>query len=672
MQEMVKGEATCLSCGYNNQAEPESPLYLKPGTLLEGKYLIGRVLGQGGFGITYLAYDMNLTIKLAIKEYFPQDLASRAYGQTQVSAYTGSLGNQYEYGLEKFLQEARTLAQFEEHPNIVSVRDYFQANGTAYFIMSYVEGITLKEYLANSGGMLQVDKAKSIILPIMDALKEVHTVNVLHRDVSPDNIFINLKGQVILIDFGAARQAIGEKGQSLSIILKPGYAPEEQYRSKGVQGPWTDVYAVAATYYHLLTGQQPPESLERMVKDEIVLPSQIGIVISENEERAILKALAVKASDRYQTIADFQDGLLGKVQVEHLTERNDLTTTSSVSKGFIGTTEKKPKSIMISIGAVILLGILGVSLWAGGIIGGENVKNTEIVNGSLFEQSSAIVNQVGNTTGNTINSGLASLQGESIYFRSNDGGSLYEADLAIGEIKMISTDSVLYINVIGESIYYCNRDDYNRIYRVGTDGGGRAPVTRSGASFLILTEEWLYYLDHNDDHKVYKVPVEGGERLKIADVSADSLLIHESWIYFVSSIDSRLYRIKNDGSMQEMISKNEICCPSFDDGWVFYVDKAEGSRLAKMRPDGSDKLTLTDHQASFVNAAGGWVYYVAVDEGFALNRIRADGTEISTLISGPIKDINIVGDWIIYQADNDQVFKADLEGNNQGLVEMLK
>ncbi len=177
--------------------------------------------------------------------------------------------------------------------------------------MKYVEGITLKEHLARSGGKLSVDQARKIIMPIIDALIEVHTVNVLHRDVSPDNIFINEKGQVILIDFGAARQAVSDKGHSMSIILKPGYAPEEQYRSKGNQGPWTDVYALAATFYHLITGHQPPEALERITEDQLSAPSKLGITMNSGEEAALLKALAVRAKDRYQSMGEFQEAFMG-------------------------------------------------------------------------------------------------------------------------------------------------------------------------------------------------------------------------------------------------------------------------------------------------------------------------------------------------------------------------
>ena len=307
-EEIGKAEE-CPHCGFVKGTPAESPVHLPPGTILYENYLIGRVIDQGGFGITYLSWDINLNLKSAIKEYYPQDLATRAAGQSQISAYTGNLSSQFQYGLEKFLQEAQTLAQFEGHPGVVSVRHFFEANGTAYIVMSYIEGTTLKNYLKDSGNKLPFEKALKIIMPVLDTLKELHAVNVLHRDISPDNIYINKKGQVILIDFGAARHAIVEKGRSLSIVLKPGYTPEEQYRSKGIQGPWTDIYAVAATFYRAITGQMPPESLDRLEQDTLVPPSQLGIEITKSQEKALLKAMAVKAADRFQTVKEFQNAL---------------------------------------------------------------------------------------------------------------------------------------------------------------------------------------------------------------------------------------------------------------------------------------------------------------------------------------------------------------------------
>lgn len=305
-----KGEKSiCPYCSYVEGSAPESALHLLPGTILENKYLIGKALGQGGFGITYLAWDLNLNIKLAIKEYLPQELAFRTSGQTAVSIYKRTLADYFDYGLDKFLAEARTLARFNEHPNIVSIRDFFKANGTAYLVMSFVEGITLKSYLESKNKPISFKQARDIFMPVLDALKEVHTAGILHRDISPDNLLISSEGRVVLIDFGAARQAIGEKSRSMSVIMKAGYSPEEQYRSKGEQGPWTDIYAVAATFYRAITGLMPPESLDRLNEDNLVFSEQVKEEIGDTLEQVLLKALAVKAKDRYQEIQEFQEAL---------------------------------------------------------------------------------------------------------------------------------------------------------------------------------------------------------------------------------------------------------------------------------------------------------------------------------------------------------------------------
>ncbi len=168
-------------------------------------------------------------------------------------------------------------------------------------------------------------------MPVLDALIEVHAVGILHRDISPDNIYINKKGQVILIDFGAVRQALGEKGRSLSIILKPGYTPEEQYRSKGVQGPWMDIYAVAATMYRAITGEMPPESLDRLEQDTLVPPSQLGVDINKNQEQALLKAMAVRARDRFQTVKEFQSALLGEIPAKKKSSFDPIKITALIA-----------------------------------------------------------------------------------------------------------------------------------------------------------------------------------------------------------------------------------------------------------------------------------------------------------------------------------------------------
>ncbi len=181
----------CLCCDYNPESSSGAGLYLIPGTLLFGKYLVGRVLGQGGFGITYLGWDTNLDIRIAIKEFFPQGLVSRVPGENSVISYTGEIKDQFSFGVESFLREAKTLARFEHHPNIVSVRDFFKENNTAYMVMSFIEGITLLEHLNRSGGSIPVEQAVQISMPVLDALKEVHRTGIMHRDISLDNIFID-------------------------------------------------------------------------------------------------------------------------------------------------------------------------------------------------------------------------------------------------------------------------------------------------------------------------------------------------------------------------------------------------------------------------------------------------------------------------------------------------
>ena len=314
--ELKQNEGACPVCGYDHEIEPESPQHLKPGTILQGKYLLGRVLGHGGFGITYLAWDINLDIRLAVKEYMPREFAARHAGKTIISIYSGEMARHFDYGLRRFLDEAKTLAQFSHHPGIVAVRDFFKENGTAYIVMNYLDGADLKHYLASAGGKIPYETAMQILLPVMDALREVHSKGTLHRDISPDNIYLTSEGQVKVLDFGAARHAMTEFSQSISVILKPGYAPEEQYRSKGKQGPWTDVYAVAATMYRAITGEIPPESLDRLEEDTLQKPSELGVSIPVNSERALMKALSVRAADRYQSIAEFQQALLSDFEID--------------------------------------------------------------------------------------------------------------------------------------------------------------------------------------------------------------------------------------------------------------------------------------------------------------------------------------------------------------------
>lgn len=309
----MAGGATCPACGWQPGREPDNNLYLPQGYMLNNRYLIGNVIGSGGFGVVYIAWDNNLDIRVAVKEFLPKELAARSHDHVSLTPYTGNSRDDFSFGVEKFLDEAKALAKFQDHPGIVSVHESFRANGTAYMVMQYLDGMTLKEYLKRQPGeKISFTLAVKALVPIMDALREVHKAGFVHRDVSPDNIFITRQQQVKLLDFGSARYAIGEHSKSLTSVLKHGYSPIEQYTTKGNQGPWTDVYAVAATLYRCVTGVVPPDSLDRLENDSIVLPRSLGIDIPVAPETTLMTGMAIKAANRIQDIRLFQEALSGK------------------------------------------------------------------------------------------------------------------------------------------------------------------------------------------------------------------------------------------------------------------------------------------------------------------------------------------------------------------------
>jgi serine/threonine protein kinase len=303
---LENSEDPCPFCGYDRKENEEKyPIALRGGSVLAGQYIVGHVLGQGGFGITYLAFDHLLGIKVAIKEFMPEGMVTRLPGTTQISVYTGDRQNNFNYGVERFLEEARVLAKFIGNPNIAGVKNFFNENNTSYFVMDYIEGISFKNYIKNCGGKIGYEDALRILVPVLRALADVHRENFIHRDVTPDNIYITKNGEIKLLDFGSARYSMGDKSKSLDIILKAGYAPKEQYLRHGKQGPWTDVYSVAACFYFSIAGNLPPESLERLEKDDLKNISALGIKLPAYLDDAIMKGLKVNASDRFQSANEF-------------------------------------------------------------------------------------------------------------------------------------------------------------------------------------------------------------------------------------------------------------------------------------------------------------------------------------------------------------------------------
>ena len=297
----------CPSCHKKQSEYQYESQWLRPGTLLNGRYEIGAVLGQGGFGITYIGFNTILNTRVAVKEYFPSAIAKRNTQDFPKITITQSEDKDiFVKERARFLEEARNLAQFESNQNIVNVKDYFILNDTAYIVMEFIEGITLDEEQTKHKKKYTFDEAYALLHPIIDALEEVHRAGLIHRDVSPANIMVQPNNKAKLMDFGSARKYGGAASGKMTIVLKPGYAPVEQYGSTGHQGTYTDVYSVCATIYRMITGVVPTNSQERMASDTLRRPTQLGASISPKNEAALMKGLAVLPENRIQTMTELK------------------------------------------------------------------------------------------------------------------------------------------------------------------------------------------------------------------------------------------------------------------------------------------------------------------------------------------------------------------------------
>lgn len=313
----VKGQyEICPFCGYAEGTPPEQPHYLQPGTILANHFIVGTAIGFGGFGITYKCFDTTLGVIVAVKEFYPTGLVNRAPGECSVGVLSGEKQEQYYAQLRRFLMEAQSIAQFGKAKDIVNVYDFFEANNTAYIIMEYVDGVLLKDYLERQGRM-EPETAMNIITPIVEAVKKIHAKGIIHRDISPDNIFISDERSVKVFDFGAAELNDSSDGKAAEKVIKVGYSAPEQYRDNSRQGFYTDIYSVGAILYQMMTGIKPMESTEREFKDTLKSPAELGVNLEPNVDRAIMEALAVQPELRFQSIQQLDDALHSKRIAEY-------------------------------------------------------------------------------------------------------------------------------------------------------------------------------------------------------------------------------------------------------------------------------------------------------------------------------------------------------------------
>ena len=317
--EIKNGGGVCGRCGYDEEKQNEFH-QLQIGTVLQEKYVVGRVLGQGGFGITYLCWNRYLERKVAIKEYYPSFLVERHTGfSTKVTCKTERMAESFAENRMRFLREAKLLAKLQDAPQIVSILDFFEANDTAYIVMEYLQGSDLKSYVRKKGGHLTPKETFSIMRPVMAALAQVHEAGLVHRDISPDNIMLQPDGSVKLMDFGAARSVNNpgvekELTQATQAIVKHGFAPIEQYSAKGSIGPWTDEYALCATMYYCMTGAAP-ESVHDRIDDDRDIDWDRVEGLTEKQRQILRKGMEIRAKDRYRSIRELMADLFEQTVV---------------------------------------------------------------------------------------------------------------------------------------------------------------------------------------------------------------------------------------------------------------------------------------------------------------------------------------------------------------------
>lgn len=329
----------CPHCGAVVNDHPKEPIYLYPGSVLENRYIIGEAVGQGGFGIIYKAWDNKLDTIVALKEFYVSKLVTRAEGIPDLIV-SRKAQEEFIYRKKRFLAEARTMAKFGTHKNIPNVFEFFEANNTAYIVMELLEGIALNDYLTQVGGKLDADFAIMIAEEVGNALISMHQEKIIHRDVAPDNIYIcsGKEIKIKLLDLGAAKLS-DETDEFIDIILKPGYSPVEQYDNTKNVGPWSDIYALGATLYSMVTGVKPDESTNRKQEDTVVPPNELNANVSQELSNAIMRAMALERHLRFKSVEEFIKAIHGEIKVRTVEEekkkRKNLRLSSIVAAAVV-------------------------------------------------------------------------------------------------------------------------------------------------------------------------------------------------------------------------------------------------------------------------------------------------------------------------------------------------
>ena len=658
-------DGRCPRCGGDNGDLVSLPHQLPPGSILNNRYLVGRVLGEGGFGITYMGFDLALELKVAIKEYYPAGFVSRDVNATHfVSSVTvPGGGNMFENGKQKCMNEAKTMAKLDELREVVRVRDYFLANNTAYIIMDFVEGVTLKDYVTAHGGRLSMTDALDLLRPVMTALEKVHEAGLIHRDISPDNIMVMSTGEARILDFGAAKSFELGGGATTTMTLKRGFSPVEQYSQTGEQGPWTDVYAMSATLYYCVTGQLPYESIDRISADPLIAPSAAGAALTPRQEKALLRGMAVQPDKRLRSMGELLSALTessGPPYVPGLAPVPTPTPGPDEGKGGLrGLSTRMGKKLWIALGGAAAVLVVLCLLIFGGKGGGGKVGGSA---GVLF----------GNTSANIMNGTIFYRDGNELWF--GDGlDHLYRLDSSVS--SYVEDAQRIYgrascLNVTEDSLYFIDISEGD-IMTCARDGSGQRRVY-NGEELYFLTyqrsgkTEKLYFLgdsDSADGFSIFSVNPDGSDLTELYDGDCLAVTVTEQYIFFTEDEDYSVRRIDLDGSNEKnIVTKDGIGVVVCGDK-VYVPQYGKPSSLLRCDLNGNNRetLSLTLDVTRGFNVDEGYIYYVGENDGY-IHRIDTNCTRSSDTVLARYdsSSIEISGDYAYYQyKDESDVWHAE-------------
>ena len=650
-------DGKCPVCGCNVNME-NAPHQLPVNTILYGRYIVGRVLGAGGFGITYIGYDLKLDGRVAIKEYYPSGAANRSVSLTVYPTAEGN-GKPFETGKERFLKEARVLSGFVEDSSIVTLRDYFEENGTAYIVMEYLDGEDLSHYAAKHG-KFTFDEALDLIEPAMLALDKVHNKGLIHRDISPSNLMVLSDGRIKVLDFGAARMQSVNGELSLSVMLKPGYAPIEQYSTHGEQGPWTDVYAMSATFYRLITGKAPTSATDRTCGNAVELPSALGVKITPAQENALMRGLALQSADRTQTMAGLAESLRAKKTVHGSKPEKPKAPAKTENTDKPG----KPvltKKRLIAIGAAALV-VLAACLTLPALRNGTDSSAAKQEEQTLsIEELAAARASIAAHSETTVSSGTLQTAGvktdgtvcysggyqeiEPVLDSWTDIIAVSSGDSCVAGLK---TDGTVVLASADENISY-DVSVWENITAVsagyahiaGLRSDGTVVAAGSGEYGRCNVGDWtdIVAVSAGCDHTVGlrsdgTVIAVGGDSDGQCDVSdwQDIIAVSAGWYHTVG--------LKADGTVVAVGRNGDGQCEV--SGWTDIVAVSAGSwHTVGLKSDGTVVSAGSKDEDSC--NVGGWTDIVAVSAGWDHTvGLKADGTAV---YAGPGLNAHGVADW---------------------------